>query len=332
MNYEGRNTLVTGGSGFIGSHLVDHLLKEGHHVKVVDNYSRGSPENLSHHRNNPALTIIEADTAEFNIMKKVVEGTSWVFHLAALAEIIPSIKDPVDYHRSNVTGTVAVLEAARLAGVDKFVYAASSTCYGIPDIFPTPEDAPIRPMYPYALTKNIAENYVNHWNQTFNLPTISMRLFNVYGPRSRTSGAYGAVIGVFLAQLLSKNPLTIIGDGTQTRDFTYVSDVADALVTAANSNLNGEVFNVGSGNTYSINHLVKLLGEESVFIPKRPGEPDCTFADISKITQKLGWKPKISLEHGIKIMLGNIEYWRKAPVWTPETIADATEDWFAYLS
>ena len=241
-------------------------VKEGHHVKVVDNYSRGHPENLSHHKNNPALTIIEVDTAEFNVMKKVVEGTSWVFHLAALAEIIPSIKDPVDYHRSNVTGTVAVLEAARLAGVDKFVYAASSTCYGIPDIFPTPEDAPIRPMYPYALTKNIGENYVYHWNQTFNLPTISMRLFNVYGPRSRTSGAYGAVFGVFLAQKLNKKPFTVVGDGTQTRDFTYVEDVTSALITASESTLESEIINIGSDNTYSVNRVIELLGGEVVYI------------------------------------------------------------------
>ena len=332
MRNNRRNTLVTGGCGFIGSHLVDRLLQDGHHVKVIDNLGGGDVENLLHHKNNKALKIFEADAADATIIKKLAKGVNWVFHLAALADIIPSIEDPLIYHNSNVTSTVAALEASREAGVDKFVYAASSSCYGIPEIFPTPEHSPIKPMYPYALTKYLGEQYVEHWHQTYNIPTVSMRLFNVYGPRSKKSGSYGAVMGVFLAQLLAGQPLTVVGDGTQTRDFVYVSDVTDAFVMAANADVSGEVFNVGSGNTYSVNRLVELLGGKSVNIPKRPGEPDCTWADISKIKKMLKWKPKVNLDTGVKILLQNIHLWNKAPVWNKKSIKEATKLWFKYLS
>jgi UDP-glucose 4-epimerase len=174
---------------------------------------------------------------------------------------------------------------------------------------------------------------VLHWGNVYKLPVVSLRFFNVYGPRSRTSGTYGAVFGVFLAQKLKGLPFTIVGDGTQTRDFTFVTDVVDACVMAAASDLTGEVMNVGSGGTYSVNRLVELLGgKDVVHIPKRPGEPDCTFADITKIRNLLGWEPKVSFEEGVKIMLENIDYWRAAPAWTPETIDSATKDWFKYLS
>jgi UDP-glucose 4-epimerase len=170
-----------------------------------------------------------------------------------------------------------------------------------------------------------------HWNQVYKLPAISLRLFNVYGPRARTTGTYGAVFGVFLAQKLNGLPMTIVGDGNQTRDFTFVTDVADAFVTAAASNLNGSIMNVGSGNTYSINELVDRLGGEKTNIPKRPGEPDCTFADTTLINAKLGWKPKVSFADGVKIMLEHIEDWSSAPKWTTDKIDDATKDWFKYL-
>jgi UDP-glucose 4-epimerase len=156
-------------------------------------------------------------------------------------------------------------------------------------------------------------------------------MFNVYGPRSRTSGTYGAVFGVFLAQKLAGENYTVVGDGEQTRDFTYVSDIVDAFVAVAKSGLAGEIMNVGSGNTYSINRLVELLGGDITYIPKRPGEPDCTFADISKIRKLLKWQPQISLEKGVGLMLENIDYWKNAPVWTPESINVATKEWFECL-
>ncbi len=226
---------------------------------------------------------------------------------------------------------MAVLEAARRAGVKRFIYAASSSCYGIPSVFPTPETAEIRPQYPYALTKHLGEELVMHWAQVYGLSALSLRLFNVYGPRSRTSGAYGAVFGVFLAQKLAGQPFTVVGDGTQTRDFTFVSDVVRALVLAAQSDVMGEVMNIGSENSYSVNHLVELLGGDVVHISKRPGEPDCTFADVSKIRTLLGWSPQVGFEEGVAQMIENIDYWREAPIWTPEKIEVATRDWFKYL-
>lgn len=326
-----KSCLVTGGAGFIGSHLVERLLADGHRVIAIDNFANGRPDNLAHAAGNPAFRFLEADVADLDAIKGAFEGVDWVFHLAALADIVPSIQNPIPYHRSNVDGTIAVLEAARAAGAKRFVYAASSSCYGIPDVFPTPETTPARPMYPYALTKFVGEHYVMHWAQCYGLPAVSLRMFNVFGPRHRTGGTYGAVFGVFLAQKLAGKPFTIVGDGTQTRDFTFVTDVADAFVTAAASDVSGEIMNVGSGGCYSVNRLVELLGGPSVHIPKRPGEPDCTFADTAKIQRLLGWKAKTRFEDGVKVMLDELESFRDAPVWDPESIKTATADWFKYL-
>jgi UDP-glucose 4-epimerase len=327
-----RKSLVTGGAGFIGSHLVDRLLAEGHEVIILDNFTTGRLENLAHLKAMPNFYLHHVDVADQEAIRPHFDGVDWVFHLAALADIVPSIKQPIEYHRSNVDGTISVLEAARSAGVKRFIYIASSSCYGIPDIYPTPETADIQPQYPYALTKYIGEQYVLHWGKVYKLPVLSLRLFNVYGPRSRTSGAYGGVFGVFLAQKLSNKPFTVVGDGTQTRDFTFVTDVVNACVMAAESDIKNELFNVGSGNTYSVNLLAELLGGDVVYIPKRPGEPDCTQADISKIRKMLGWEPQVPFKEGVKILLENIDYWRDAPVWTLETIAEATKEWFEYLS
>jgi UDP-glucose 4-epimerase len=244
---------------------------------------------------------------------------------------VPSIENPTEYYKSNVNGTFNVLQACRKHKVKKIIYAGSSSCYGIPDEYPTKETAPISPEYPYALTKNLGEQLVMHWCKLYNLPAISLRFFNVYGPRARTSGTYGAVFGVFLAQKLANKPFTVVGDGNQTRDFTFVSDVVNAIIAAAESDLSGEVINIGSNNTYSINRLVELLGGEITYIPKRPGEPDCTWADITKATQLLDWEPKVSLEEGVDILLNNIEYWADAPLWDEKSIAKATKSWFKYI-
>jgi UDP-glucose 4-epimerase len=327
-----RRCLVTGGAGFIGSHLVNRLLDHGHEVVVLDDFSTGRPENLAHLQGISNFRLHRVDVADHEAIRPHFDGVDWVFHLAGLADIVPSIQQPLQYHYANVDGTISVLEAARLAGVKRFLYAASSSCYGIPDIYPTPETAEIRPQYPYALTKYLGEQYVLHWGKVYKVPVVSLRLFNVYGPRSRTSGVYGAVFGVFLAQKINRHPFTVVGDGTQTRDFTFVRDVVKAFVAAAECEVCNEVFNVGSGKTYSVNRLVELLGGDVVHIPKRPGEPDCTQADVSKIRKTLGWEPKVSFEEGVKILLDNIDYWRDAPVWTQETISEVTNEWFEYLS
>ncbi len=321
--------LITGGAGFIGSHLVDALLAKGMEVIVLDNFSTGRPQNLNHVAGK--IQLVECDISQASQWQDMFKNVQWVFHLAALADIVPSIENPDDYYKSNVNGTFNVLEACRKHHVKKIVYSASSSCYGIPDKYPTKETAAINTQYPYALTKHLGEQLVMHWYQIYDLPAVSLRFFNVYGPRSRTSGTYGAVFGVFLAQKLAGKPFTVVGDGTQTRDFTYVKDVVNAIITVAESDVSGEIINIGSDNTYSVNRLVELLDGEVVHVPKRPGEPDCTWADITKAKKLLSWQPKVSLEEGVGILLDNINYWREAPVWDEKSIAQATEKWFEYL-
>ena len=321
-------TLVTGGAGFIGSHLTEALLLRGHQVIVIDNLACGRRENLPDHKN---LTFLNVDICDRDKLKSCFDGVDWVFHLAGLADIVPSIENPSAYFSANVEGTLNVLEFAQAAEIKRFVYAASSSSYGVPDSYPTSETAPINPQYPYALTKYIGEELVMHWEKVYKLPAVALRLFNVYGPRSRTSGTYGAVFGVFLAQKNHGKPFTVVGDGTQTRDFTFVTDVAEAFICAAESDVSGECMNVGNGDHYSVNELVKLLGGKTVYISKRPGEPDCTFADVSKIRTLLNWKAKVSFDEGVRQMLEHISYWREAPVWEPTSIEKATEKWFRYL-
>jgi UDP-glucose 4-epimerase len=322
--------IVTGGAGFIGSHVVDLLLKENIDVTVLDNFSTGRSENLDHVRDQ--IDLVECDLSVKGDWIQHFDNEDWVFHLAALADIVPSIQQPEAYFRANVDGTFNVLQAAKATEVKRFIYIASSSCYGIPDKYPTPENAEIRPQYPYALAKRMGEELVMHWAQVYNFPALSLRFFNVYGPRSRTSGTYGAVFGVFLGQKLAGKPYTVVGDGKQTRDFTYVTDIAQAILASAKSDRIGQIYNVGSGATVSVNRLVELLGGEKVHIPKRPGEPDSTFADISKIQSDLGWEPQVPIEEGVAEILKHIDYWRDAPVWSPDSIAEATEDWFRYLS
>ncbi len=326
-----KRVVITGGAGFIGSHLTDLLLSKGHSVTVVDNLCGGWMKNLTEAQKHPQFRFIHADIRDRSTLQGIFEGTQWVFHLAALADIVPSIEKPRDYFETNVDGTFNILEAAKQAGVERFLYAASSSCYGIAKQYPTPETAPADPQYPYALTKYLGEQLVLHWAQVYKLPALSLRLFNVFGPRSRTTGVYGAVFGVFLAQKLRGKPYTVVGDGSQTRDFTYVGDVADAFYTAALSNLSNEFMNVGSSGHYSVNRLIELLGGPVAYIPKRPGEPDCTFADVSKIQRLLGWKAKVPFEEGIKRLLDRIDDFRDAPLWDPESIQEATKSWFQYL-
>ena len=324
--------VVTGGAGFIGSHLVDALLAAGGAVKAVDNLSVGRLKNLVQHTDNPDFEFVEADVADRQRMQGELSGARRVYHLAALADIVPSIEKPLGYHDANVNGTISVLEASREAAVERFLYVASSSCYGIPDTYPTAESAPIRPQYPYALSKYLGEQLVHHWAQVYDMPAVSVRLFNIYGPRARTAGTYGAMFGVFLAQLIAGEPLTIVGDGTQSRDFTFVSDAVDAILCVAEKAAAGSFYNAGTGVDVSVNRIVELLGtKETVTIPKRPGEPDITLADISKIKAELGWQPAVTIEEGVGIMLENLDYWRDAPVWTAESISRATESWFKYL-
>lgn len=325
------NCLVTGGAGFIGSHLVELLLAKGHTVRAVDNLSIGSIRNLSTIMGNPNFSFQEADISDKTAISNLFEDTDWIFHLAGLADIVPSIENPDAYFTSNVIGTYNIAQLAKESGAKKVIYAASSSCYGIPDIYPTPESADCDPRYPYALTKYLGEQVLMHWHSVYQLPVTSLRLFNVYGPRARTSGTYGAVFGVFLAQKIAGKPFTLVGDGTQTRDFTFVTDVARAFLAAAISPKTGLILNVGSGNSYSINRVIELLKGPVVHLPKRPGEPDVTFADIQSIKKELGWNPEVSLEEGIKVLQNCIDDWKDAPIWDATSIEAATKSWFKYL-
>jgi len=324
-----KHCLVTGAAGFIGSHLCDRLLALGHSVIGLDNLIVGRAANLEKAKTHKTFTFLQQDVAD--IASATLEGIDWVFHLAGLADLVPSIQNPGNYYYANVQATFALLEACRQANIQKFIYTASSTCYGIPDQYPTPETYPCSPEHPYALTKYLGEQLALHWAKVYKLPILSLRLFNVYGPRSRTTGAYGAVFGVFLAQKLAGKPFTVVGDGTQTRDFTFVSDVVNAFIQAAESESTDEVINICSGQPQSVLTLVELLGGPIIHIPKRPGEPDCTWGDITKARTLLGWQPQVSFPEGVSQMLAHIDLWQEAPVWTPDLIQEATKEWFECL-
>ena len=230
--------VVTGGAGFIGSHMVDLLVDEGFRVHIMDNLYGGRLQNISHHANNPDVVFEECDIRTISNQHSLFKNAELVFHFAGIGDIVPSIENPADYMDVNVQGTVKILEAARHANVKKFVYAASSSCYGLADT-PTKEDHLIQPQYPYALSKFQGEQACFHWNKVYKLPVNAIRIFNAYGVRSRTSGAYGAVFGVFLKQKLAGHPFTVVGDGTQTRDFLYVTDVVKAFYKAGITSITG---------------------------------------------------------------------------------------------
>jgi len=322
--------VVTGGAGFIGSHMVDCLLGRGMIVRVIDNLTGGRESNLAHHAGNADLSLERADIRGLSPDAALFKGARYVFHFAGIGDIVPSIERPIEYMDTNIQGTVRVLECARGAGVAKLVYAASSSCYGLAAT-PTREDHPIAPQYPYALSKYLGEQAVFHWHKVYRLPVNAIRIFNAYGTRVRTTGVYGAVFGVFLKQKLAGKPFTVVGDGTQRRDFLYASDVAAAFLAAAETDKTGEIWNLGAGKPQSVNRLVELIGGPVVYIPKRPGEPDVTWADIGKITRDLGWRAQVSFEEGVARLMAEIDKWRDAPLWDPDSIQQATKSWFEAL-
>ena len=324
------NVLVTGGAGFIGSHMVDLLIGQGFSVRVLDNMIAGKEANLSHHKNNSKLIIDERDIRAVNEKDSIYKDIDYIYHFAGIGDIVPSIDSPEEYMSVNTQGTVKVCEGARTNSIKKLVYAASSSCYGLATV-PTDENAKISLQYPYALSKYLGECAVLHWNKVYNLPVNVIRIFNAYGTRSKTSGAYGAVFGVFLKQKLAGKPYTVVGNGEQKRDFLYVTDVANAFYKASITKNIGEIYNLGAGNPQSVNYLVKLLEGKVTYIPKRPGEPQTTWADISKIIKELNWKPKVSFEDGVKNILSEIAYWKDAPLWDEKSINKATKSWFNNL-
>ncbi len=321
------NYIVTGAAGFLGSHLVDKLLKDGHKVLAIDNNRENITRNLPKRDN---LEIACVDVRNIQVIK--LSGTyDAIIHLAALADIVPSIEKPDEYFNNNVLGTLAVLELARTTGIKKFVYAASSSCYGMAKQWPATEDTPIKTEYPYAESKYLGERLVMHYAKVYKMANTSLRFFNIYGPRSR-AGGYGAVFTTFLAQKAKGLPYTVVGDGSQSRDFLFVTDAVEAIWAAIKSEFTG-VFNIGGGHHYAINHLVELLGypRKIVYLPKRPGEPDMTMANITKAQDLLKWTPTVDFNDGVKTMLQNLDAYKDTKAWTEKDIEGATAKWFHYL-
>ena len=299
---KGSKSVITGGAGFIGSNLADHLVKIGHKVVILDNFVSGKKSNLSHHKKKN-LKVIKIDISKSKNLDKYFKGTDYVFHLAALAQIIPSFNYPKKYFKNNVIGTIKVLEAAKKTNIKKLIYAASSSCYGVPKKFPTSEKDKIDLKNPYAVTKFIGEEIVMRYASMFKMPNVSCRFFNVYGPRLNISGQYSAVIGNFLSQKKNNKKLTIVGDGKQTRDFIHVNDLSKALIKIIKSKKVNKIYNLGSGKRTSINTIAKIFGGKKKFIPARPGETKHSLASISKIKKDLNWSPKMSVKQGIKKLL-----------------------------
>jgi UDP-glucose 4-epimerase len=298
---------VLGGAGFIGSNLVDELIEQGHEVTVLDNFSEGKVENLRKNPTNPKvyhphLEVLRGDIRDFDVVRRVVDHKEWVFHLAAMSRIQPSISDPVFTMHQNIIGTVNVLEACRQAGVKRVVYSASSSAYGNKNTPPLSENMKTDCLNPYSLSKKVGEELVDLYSNLYGLSGVSLRYFNVYGPRHQEEGSYATVIAIFMKQKKYGRKLTVVGDGEQRRDFTFVSDIVRANILAAmNRDVSG-VINIGTGKNYSINEIASKIGGEIEFIPPRPAEARVTLADSSKAYELLGWKPLISLDQGLLII------------------------------
>ena len=294
-----KKAIVVGGAGFIGSHIVDALLLKGYEVHIIDNMSGGKQERI-----NPQARFHQKDIRNLEDIKPIIAGADYVFHLAALPRVQYSIEFPQETHDVNITGTLNVMIAAQLGNVKKLVYSASSSAYGDQPVMPLKEDMLPSPKSPYGLHKHVGELYAKVWSEVYGLPTVSLRYFNVYGPRFDAEGAYALVIGKFLKQKKEGKPITITGDGKQTRDFTHVRDVVNANILAAESDTvgKGEVINIGAGKNASINRIAELIGGTIEYVPARL-EPHDTLADNSKAKQLLGWTPHVTLEDGIAELL-----------------------------
>ncbi len=295
--------LVTGGAGFVGSNLTDALIAAGHKVRIIDNFSTGLRSNI-----NPQAELVEIDFTDLAAIKPHFKGIDGVFHVGALPRIPYSIENPIESTQANLIGTLNVLKAAHEAGVKRVVYSASSSAYGDQPILPLHPAMPANPLNPYALQKYVGEKFCEQFHRFYGLETVSLRYFNLYGPRMAEEGAYVSVIATFKRQKLANQPLTIIGDGEQIRDFTHVGDAVRANMLAMESDRvgHGEVLNVGAGEQYSVNYIADAFGHEKQFLPARPGEIKHTRADISLTKDLLGWEPQVKFEEELKNILSRI--------------------------
>jgi UDP-glucose 4-epimerase len=295
--------IVTGGAGFIGSHIVDALVLEGHEVHIVDDMSAGKPENI-----NPKATMHKLDIRDGEALHPIFAGATYVFHEGALPQVQYSIEHPFITNDINVNGTLSVLEACRLNGVKRIIFASSSAIYGDQDTMPIVEEmgTGAQPLSPYGAQKYIGEVYMKLYSQIYGLETVCFRYFNVYGPRQSATGSYASVIPRFVEFKSKGEPLTIVGSGENKRDYVHVKDVARANLLAMVSDKvgKGEVMNLGTGESFSVNHIASLIGGETTHLPPRI-EPIETVADASKAKELLGWEPSVSLEEGIRELIIN---------------------------
>jgi UDP-N-acetylglucosamine/UDP-N-acetyl-alpha-D-glucosaminouronate 4-epimerase len=295
--------LVTGGAGFIGSHLAEELGRRGERVRIVDNFITGKRRNLAHLKN---LEILAGDLADFSIARNAVTGMQYVLHQAAIPSVPRSVEDPITSNRANIDATVNVLVAARDAGVKRVVYAGSSSAYGDTPTLPKQEDMPAKPLSPYALQKLVGEQYMQMFTSLYGLETVTIRYFNVFGPRQDPSSPYSGVISVFTRALLENRAPTIYGDGEQTRDFTYIANVVDGVLRACRANVSGRVINVATGSRISLNQLFSALrgltgaDVNPRYGPSRPGDVRDSQADITRARELLGYEPTVSFEDGLR--------------------------------
>ena len=294
-------SLVTGAAGFIGSNLVDYLLEQGHTVVSVDNESANNEKFHWTHENGMALNV-KGNITDYKFMKNVFTGVDYVFHLAAESRLQPAIENPIGAVEKNCVGTTVMLQCAREVGVKRFVYSSTSSAYGN-NPYPNVETQPDDCLNPYSASKAAGEKFCKMYTDLYGLETVILRYFNVFGQRSPARGQYAPVIGIFQRQKEAGEPLTLVGDGSQKRDFIHVEDVARANYIAATADLGdhiGEVFNIGSGKNYSIKDIADVISDNQVFIPKRSGEMETTLADITKVESVMGWKPEIDVLEWIK--------------------------------
>ncbi len=298
---------VIGAKGFLGQHLCKALVARGdttigHDLPIIDirqPYIDRPPQ-------------------------QIFENTHTVYHLAGLSNIVPSIKNPRDYFEANVVGTFNVLEAARLAGVKKFVYAASSGCYGANPEERLTENSPCYPAQPYALTKYLGEQMVMHWGKVYGMDVACVRIFNAYGPGCLTKTTCPSMLNIFMAQKANNKPLTIVGDGTQSRDWVYVDDVVAAFMLVAEKGTG--IYNLGTGKPTSVKRIAEIIGGETIHMPERGGEPHTIYADNSRL-RGLGWEPKVSIEEGLSLMMENLDYWKNEKVFTADSLQGETKAW-----
>ena len=326
--------LITGCAGFIGGHLAEYLLKKDMVVYGIDNLSTGKKSTIDlikkKYKN---FIFFNKDICQIKSILINIKKIDYVFHFAGYGELVPSMENPIEYIENNSLNSAKLINEIikKKYKIKKFIYAASSTCYGLNN-GKTSEKSKISLEHPYALSKYAGELFILNLGKIYNLPVISIRIFNAYGPRSRTNSSYGAVIGVFLKQKIENFPLTIVGDGSQKRDFLYISDLCDAFYKSAVSKYKNEIFNLGFGKANSINYLSSLIkAKKKKFIKWRPGEPIKTEANITKIKKFIKWKPKISLKTGINTVLNDIIYFKEAPLWTAKKINYALRTWNKFL-